>query len=218
MARPGVTYEEVKAKAEELLALGISPTQRLIRAALGTGSMETISRHLRQFWSERNGEDWEFAISREFSAAIQAEFTRIATTTSSELAGRARQAELELEESIARFMALTAAHAEEQQRLRTVEQDLRGAEAVVAELRNSEAVLRDDVRAANRKLIESRDEIQRLTASAERAKSLESELQEARAMLLAAQSHVSTLLDENKELRAKDAGRRKRKAPGSGSA
>ncbi len=212
MARPGVTYEAVKAKAEQLLALGISPTQRQIRAALGsTGSMETLSRHLRQFWAERHGENWEFAPSQEFSAAIQAEFTRIATTTSSEVAGRARQAELELEESSNRLRELNDVHVEQQQRLRAVEQDLRGAEAVVAELRNSEAVLRDDVRAANQKLIESRDEIQRLTASAERAKNLESELQEARGMLLAAQSHVSKLLDENKELRVQnDAGRRRR--------
>ncbi|AQV93186.1 hypothetical protein BJN34_04650 [Cupriavidus necator] len=212
MPRPGVSYEAVKSKAEELLDLGISPTQRNIRAALGsTGSMETLSRHLRQFWSERHGETWEFVISPELSAAIQVEFSRIATTTSSELAGRARQAELELEDGAVRFAELSDAHEEQGQRLRTVEQDLRGAEAVVDQLRSSDAVLREDLRIANQNLIQAREETQRLAVSVERAGILEVELREARAMLVTTQSQVSRLLDENKELRVRlEAARRTR--------
>ncbi len=210
--RPGITYEMVKEKAEQLLALGISPTQRQIRAALGTGSMETIARHLRRFWSERHGENWQFVISPELSTAIQAEFVRIATTTSSELAGRARQAELELEESAVRIAELKDAHEEQGQRLRTVETELRGAEAVVEQLRSSESAIRADLREVNQKLVESREEVQRLAASAERANSLEEELREMRGMLLAGQLQVSRLLDENKALRTQKAvGRRRTK-------
>ncbi len=203
--RPGITYELVKEKAEQLLALGISPTQRQIRAALGTGSMETIGRHLRQFWSERQGETWQFVISPELSNAIQAEFLRIATTTSSELAGRARQAELELEESSVRIAELKDAYEERGQRLRTVETDLRRAEAVVEQLRSSESAIRGDLRAVSQKLVESREELQRLAASAERANSLEEQLREMRGMLQAGQLQVSKLLDENNALRAQKA-------------
>jgi len=216
MSRTLVTYELVKQKAEDLLAFGISPTQKQIRAALGSkGSMETINKHLRQFWAERQGEDWEFSLSREFAAAIQAEFTRVATTSSSELAGRVRETELELEESSTKLAVATDALERQSRELQEAHQQVRGAEAAVEQLRQSEQHLRTELQASRDRLVEAREQVQRLSSAELLAKRLEDEVKEARSMLLAAQSQVTRLLDENKELRAqKEAGRRRTREVG----
>lgn len=46
MARPGITYDQVSAAASALIASGEEPTIQKIRAHLGTGSPNTIHRHL----------------------------------------------------------------------------------------------------------------------------------------------------------------------------
>lgn len=46
MARTGITYDEVAAAADGLVSNGEQPTINAIRAALGTGSPNTIHRHL----------------------------------------------------------------------------------------------------------------------------------------------------------------------------
>ena len=46
MARPGITYDEVAASADALVGRGEKPTIGAIRAELGTGSPNTIHRHL----------------------------------------------------------------------------------------------------------------------------------------------------------------------------
>lgn len=51
MARPGITYEQVAAVADSLQAQGKRPTVEAIRAQLGTGSPNTIHRHL-SAWKE----------------------------------------------------------------------------------------------------------------------------------------------------------------------
>ncbi|MCY0857554.1 DNA-binding protein [Cupriavidus sp. D39] len=213
MSKTLVTYDLVKQKAEDLLAFGISPTQKQIRAALGSiGSMETINRHLRQFWAERQGEDWEFSISREFAAAIQAEFTRVATTSSSELAGRVRETELELEEASTRLAFATDTLERQSRELQEARQQVRGAEAAVEQLRESEQHLRTELQACRDRLTDAREQVQRLSSAEAIAKRLEDEVKEARGMLQAAQSQVTRLLDENKELRVQpEAGRRRAK-------
>ncbi len=217
MSKTLVTYELVKQKAEDLLGFGISPTQKQIRAALGSiGSMETINKHLRQFWAERQGEDWEFSISREFAAAIQAEFTRVATTSSSELAGRVREAELELADSSTKLATVTDAFEKQRAELQEAHQEVRGAQAVIGQLRQSEHHLRTELQTCRDKLDEAKEQIQRLSSVQAIAVRLEDEVREARGMLLAAQSQVSQLLTENKELRAqKEAGRRRTREIGS---
>ncbi|WP_458762810.1 DNA-binding protein [Cupriavidus basilensis] len=217
MSRTLVTYDLVKQKAEDLLAFGISPTQKQIRAALGSiGSMETINRHLRQFWAERQGENWEFSISREFAAAIQAEFTRVATTSSSELAGRVRESELELEESSTKLAVATDTMERQSRELQEARQQARGAEAAAEQLRQSEQHLRIELQVFRDRLTEAKEQAQRLSSAELLAKRLEDDIKEARGMLQAAQSQVSQLLDENKELRAqKEAGRRRTRDVGS---
>ena len=46
MARPGITYDEVAATADALIGRGEKPTIGAIRADLGTGSPNTIHKHL----------------------------------------------------------------------------------------------------------------------------------------------------------------------------
>lgn len=51
MARPGVTYQDILAAANELKGQGRSITIENVRAVLGTGSLGTINNHLRK-WKE----------------------------------------------------------------------------------------------------------------------------------------------------------------------
>ena len=46
MAREGITYEQVSAVADALVGAGQSPTIKGVREALGTGSPNTVHRHL----------------------------------------------------------------------------------------------------------------------------------------------------------------------------
>ena len=54
MARPGITYEQVRSAANKLLQQGISPSIQKIREFLGTGSNTTIAAHLRSWQNERS--------------------------------------------------------------------------------------------------------------------------------------------------------------------
>jgi chromosome segregation ATPase len=49
VGREGIIYEQVADAAESLLAQGERPTQLAVRARLGTGSLNTIQRHLSQW-------------------------------------------------------------------------------------------------------------------------------------------------------------------------
>lgn len=52
MARPGVTQEHVKAAADALLRAGERPTIERVRAQLGTGSPNTLTRLLDVWWQD----------------------------------------------------------------------------------------------------------------------------------------------------------------------
>lgn len=51
MARPGVSYQDVSAAANQVKGMGKNPTIENVRAILGTGSISTINNHLRK-WKE----------------------------------------------------------------------------------------------------------------------------------------------------------------------
>lgn len=53
MARSGISFEQVAAVADALVANGEEPTTRAVRVALRTGSPNTIHRHLRQWFEQR---------------------------------------------------------------------------------------------------------------------------------------------------------------------
>ncbi len=52
MARPGLSYEDVKKTAAVLLEQGMSPSIQRVRAVLGTGSNSTIAEHLKRWQQE----------------------------------------------------------------------------------------------------------------------------------------------------------------------
>ncbi|MDQ2696832.1 MAG: DNA-binding protein, partial [Pseudomonadota bacterium] len=52
MARPGITYDDVKETALALLGQGCAPSIQRIREQLGTGSNSTISGHLKRWRQE----------------------------------------------------------------------------------------------------------------------------------------------------------------------
>jgi DNA repair exonuclease SbcCD ATPase subunit len=52
MARPGISYEAVKATAVALLERGINPSVLRLREQLGTGSHSTIAEHLKRWQQE----------------------------------------------------------------------------------------------------------------------------------------------------------------------
>ena len=55
MSKTLATYDLAKQKAEDLLAFGISPTQKQIRAPLGSkGSMEAGRRRTREVGTEKS--------------------------------------------------------------------------------------------------------------------------------------------------------------------
>ncbi|WP_246221825.1 DNA-binding protein, partial [Marichromatium bheemlicum] len=53
MARPGITYKEVAAAAEALTEQGETPSIKRVRDHLGTGSPNTIHRHLSAWRAEQ---------------------------------------------------------------------------------------------------------------------------------------------------------------------
>lgn len=77
MAREGVTYEQIKAAAEELVSEGREPTIRAVRERLrGTGSPNTIHRHLTKWRDARPDApaataDLPASILREINSEIQ---------------------------------------------------------------------------------------------------------------------------------------------------
>jgi len=57
MARPGVTYQDIAAAAHRIAGEGKNPTIENVRAILGTGSIGTINKYLRQWKETRHSTD-----------------------------------------------------------------------------------------------------------------------------------------------------------------
>ena len=77
MPAAGVSFEQVAATAAELVQAGQTPTQRAVRAALGTGSATTIQTHLNAWRAQSaTGAGAAAALSPELLRAIQGEISR----------------------------------------------------------------------------------------------------------------------------------------------
>jgi chromosome segregation ATPase len=71
MARPGIRYEQVAEAADRLMAQGSAPTTTLIRVELGgTGSLSTITQHLRT-WQDQRHPTIEAAMAVEVPEGVQ---------------------------------------------------------------------------------------------------------------------------------------------------
>lgn len=77
MARPGITYDEVIAAIDAILAAGEEPTIQRIREHLGTGSPNTIHRHLTAWRQSRPVEQRKAPeLPAELQAALVKEIER----------------------------------------------------------------------------------------------------------------------------------------------
>ena len=94
MAREGITFEQVAAAADALVGEGQQPTIRAIRERLGTGSPNTVHKHLTA-WREARPVAAAAApeLPQALTAAIAAEIERAAAQARAEIEGRLVQAQ-----------------------------------------------------------------------------------------------------------------------------
>lgn len=99
MAREGITFEQVAAAVDALVAQGQQPTIRAIRERLGTGSPNTVHKHLTA-WREARPVAGVAAqeLPQALMAAIAAEIGRAAAQSRAEIEGRLVQAQGEAAE------------------------------------------------------------------------------------------------------------------------
>jgi colicin import membrane protein len=99
MAREGITFEQVAAAADALVGEGQQPTIRAIRERLGTGSPNTVHKHLTA-WREARPVAAAAApeLPQALTAAIAAEIERAAAQARAEIEGRLVQAQGEAAE------------------------------------------------------------------------------------------------------------------------
>ena len=96
MAREGITFEQVAAAADDLVGQGKQPTIKAIREALGTGSPNTVHRHLAT-WREGRPQAvvTASALPASLTAVIAAEIERAAAQARAEIEARLVQAQAE---------------------------------------------------------------------------------------------------------------------------
>lgn len=99
MAREGITFAQVAAAADALVGDGQQPTIRAVRERLGTGSPNTVHRHLTA-WREARPVAAAMApeLPQTLTAAIAAEIERAAAQARAEIEGRLVQAQDEAAE------------------------------------------------------------------------------------------------------------------------
>lgn len=93
----GVQYEAVACEAERLAGKGEEPTLRAVRAALGTGSMETIRRYLERWRCSRELPLPEYQLSPGVLAALQQEIGARASDVTRRFEKMSAEAREELE-------------------------------------------------------------------------------------------------------------------------
>ena len=85
MARPGITYEQVASAADALVGQGDRPTIQAVREALGTGSPNTIHRHLTQWKAAQAPAERQAArLPDDLAAALAREIERQASASRAE--------------------------------------------------------------------------------------------------------------------------------------
>lgn len=199
MARPGITYQEVAAAADSIVAAGENPTIQRVRAALGTGSPNTIHKHLTAWRDaapiqERKAPelpaDLQAAIVRELerqSAEARAELEKQLIQTraeAAELAGTGEQLETDMDELTERNQSLS----DECQGLRALTeeraQEIGKLEADLTREREAAETVRVQLAQALNK-VESQGE--RITDLAAEVKEIRAELTQATAAKIAAE-------------------------------
>lgn len=96
MAREGISYEQVAAAADFLVGASQSPTIRAIRERIGTGSPNTIQRHL-SAWRDARPQMAAAALNlpESLTTAIASEIAKAAAQARAEIESRLVEAQLE---------------------------------------------------------------------------------------------------------------------------
>jgi chromosome segregation ATPase len=96
MARPGITYDQVAAVADAIIGEGQQPTINAVRDRIGTGSPNTVHRHL-TVWRAARPQATATApeLPTTLTTAIAAEIERAAASARSEVENKLVQAQAE---------------------------------------------------------------------------------------------------------------------------
>lgn len=101
MAKQGVSYQEVAAAADKLLGQGIEPSTRSVRDLLGTGSMNTLQKHMLAWRSARPvQQSTVYELPSELVNAFGKELARGAAMARSSIEADLAQAQGELGELV----------------------------------------------------------------------------------------------------------------------
>ena len=147
MARTGVTFDQVVEAAKAIEAEGENPSIQRIRLALGTGSPNTIHKHLRA-WSSQNrpAKAVSLKLPEKIQDALIAEISRQAREARAESESEALEAMATADELAEQGVKMEAELAELQERVVTLEQ-LKIEDGVKIESKDEEiARLRQELR------------------------------------------------------------------------
>jgi chromosome segregation ATPase len=192
MAREGITFEQVAAAADALVGEGQQPTIRAIRERLGTGSPNTVHKHLTA-WREARPVAAAAApeLPQSLTAAIAAEIERAAAQARGEIEGRLVQAQAEAADLAAAGEVLEAerdALAEQVAELTRERDTLAGkAEQQVADLADQAQRIEREQQAAESARVELATARLKIEAQAERQTEQAAEIERLRAALADAQ-------------------------------
>ncbi len=221
MARIGITFEQVAAAADGLVGEGQQPTIQAVRERLGSGSPNTVHRHLTEWRQARPAAAAAVAtLSPTMTAALASEIERAASQARGEIEGRLVEVQaeaaqlsavgeaLELErdalleqvatltterDTIAGRAAQQAADLAEQ--AQRIEREQQAAEAARVELAKSQL----KVEAQAERLVEQASEVERLKATLDTAQAGRIAAEQAAAVLNAKLEASSGQLRQQRE-------------------
>lgn len=192
MARVGITFEQVAAAADALLGAGKQPTIQSVRESLGTGSPNTVHKHLTA-WRAARPQAVSAAV--EMSSAMQAAYA-------DDISRATAKARSEIEEQLVRALADAAELSSTGEALEnerdalleqvgglTTERDQAAATAAERALeieRNVQTIQREQQAAESARVDLAKAQL-KIEAGVERAQELTSEVQRLRTALEAAQ-------------------------------
>lgn len=188
MARTGVTFEQVEAVADAIRGEGLQPTINAVRERIGTGSPNTIHRHLTA-WRSARPQTVTIAteLPTSLTSAIATEIERAAASARAEIESKLVQAQTEAAELANVGEALEVERDEliEQVAALTTERDtLAGkAEQQAADIKTQAERIEREQQAAEAARVELARAQLKIEASAEKLADQAAEVQQLRAAL-----------------------------------
>lgn len=193
MARAGITFEQVAAVADAMVGAGQAPTINGVRDTLGTGSPNTVHKHLTA-WRAARPQAVAAAVElpAELVNALGAEITRAAAKARGEIEGALVQAQAEASElaTVGEALEIERDTLTEQVGALTTERDQAQATALerAAEIDRQVLVIEREQQAAEQARVNLAKAELKIEAGIERAQELSTEIQRLRAALEAAQA------------------------------